>query len=265
MDKHPAPVKDSTQMRPRAGWTRRLGRHVLDQFYPPVCLNCEEAVATPDSLCARCWHGLRPITRPMCPVLGLPFEVPLGPDARSAEVEADPPPFERARSAVIYNDMAQRLVSRMKYSDKPELARFCARIMATACAEILDDAPVLVPVPLYRWRQWRRRYNQATELCRAVARRTGCEMIAGRVTRRRPTRQQVGLSAEQRARNVAGAFAVDPEFAGATGGRRVVLVDDVITTGATVKALTRELRRAGVDQIDVISFARVVIGPDMPI
>ncbi len=265
MDKRPAPVKDSAPAPARAGWLRRFGRHVLDQVYPPVCLNCAAPVATPDSLCARCWHGLRPITRPMCPVLGLPFEVPLGPDARSAAAEADPPPFDRARSALIYNDMAQTLVSQMKYGDKPELARFCARLMVTACAEILDGDPVLVPVPLYRWRQWQRRYNQATELCRAVALRSGCDMVAGRVTRKRRTRQQVGLSADQRARNVAGAFAVDPDFLAAAGGRRVVLVDDVITTGATVKALTRELRRAGVDQIDVISFARVVIGAEMPI
>lgn len=201
----------------------------------------------------------------MCPVLGLPFEVPLGPEARSAEAIADPPPFDRARSAFIYNEIARSIVSKLKYGDKPELARFCARTMATACAELLDGDPVLVPVPLHRARQWQRRYNQSTELCRELATITGLKMAPLLVRRKRRTKQQVGLTADQRARNVAGAFMVRADALAETSGRRVVIVDDVITTGATVKALTRVLKRAGIDQIDVISFARVVIGADLPI
>lgn len=201
----------------------------------------------------------------MCPRLGLPFEVFLGPDALSAAAIADPPPFDRARSAVVYNAVARALVSRLKYGDRPELARFCARLMAGAGAELWADGPVLVPVPLHRVRQIGRRYNQSNEIGRALARLTGLKLDAGLVVRTRRTRQQVGLSASQRARNVSGAFRVHPEALGRVAGRGVVIVDDVITTGSTVRAVTEALKRAGIEKIDVISFARVVIGTDEPI
>ena len=112
---------------------RWLGATLLDQLYPPVCLACDAPVATADALCTTCFRGLRPITAPLCPILGLPFEVSLGPDAVSAEAIAHPPNFDRARSAVVYNAMARGLVGKLKYGDRPELARFCARLMAGNC------------------------------------------------------------------------------------------------------------------------------------
>ena len=126
---------------------RWLGATLLDQLYPPVCLACDAPVASADALCSTCFRALRSITAPLCPVLGLPFEASLGPDARSAEAIADPPPFERARSAVVYNDVARALVGKLKYGDRPELARFCARLMAQAGHEIRFDpssAPDLI-------------------------------------------------------------------------------------------------------------------------
>lgn len=249
---------------PRSAW-RRLGGFLLDQLYPPNCIHCDVPVARADALCAVCWRGLRPITAPLCPVLGLPFEVSLGSDVLSAKAIADAPPFDRARSAFVYNDIARTIVSRLKYGDKPELAAFCAAAMRTAAPQLMQGDPVLVPVPLHRARQWRRRYNQSTEICRALSAATGHQTAQLLVKRRRHTRQQVGLSAEQRARNVAGAFVVNPEAVENLAGKRLVLVDDVITTGATVYALARCLRRAGFEHIDVISFARVVIGAELPI
>ena len=154
----------------------RLGAVALDQLYPPTCLHCEAPVATPDALCAACFTALRPITAPLCPRLGIPFEVSLGLDALSAEAIADPPPFDRARSAVLYNDVARTLVSRLKYGDRPELALFCARLMVLAGREFWAAGPVLVPVPLHGWRQFTRRYNQSAELARAVAGLTGLSL-----------------------------------------------------------------------------------------
>jgi ComF family protein len=235
---------------------------VLDQLYPPVCLACARPVATADALCAECFRTLRPITAPLCPVLGLPFEVSLGPEARSAEAIADPPPFDRARSAVVYNDVARALVGKLKYGDRPELARFCARLMARAGHELWGPDAVLVPVPLHRTRQFSRRYNQSTELARALSKLTGVPVDPLLAIRRKRTRQQVGLSGDARQRNVAGAFAPHPDALARLRGRRVVLVDDVITTGSTVKAVTRALKSGGADRIDVVSFARVVTGTD---
>ncbi|WP_423066448.1 ComF family protein [Devosia sp. CN2-171] len=243
----------------------RLGRGLLDFVYPPTCLDCGAPVATTASLCPGCFGKLRPITAPYCPVMGLPFEVSIGPDALSAEAIADPPPFDRARSAVLYTEVAQALVARMKYGDRPELAGFCARMMHGAGRDLWEGEPVLVPVPLHFWRQVSRRYNQSTELARALARLTGLKVDTGIVRRTRLTRQQVGLSKDARQRNVAGAFTPHRDAVARLKGRGVVLVDDVITTGSTVKAITRALKRAGVEKIDVISFARVVTGADLPI
>jgi ComF family protein len=244
---------------------RRLGGALLDLAYPPVCLNCEAPTATPDTLCPGCFKALRPITAPLCPVLGLPFAVSLGAETLSAEALADPPPFGRARAAVIYGEVASAIVSRLKYGDRPELARFCARLMAGAGHQLWADAPLLVPVPLHRARLRERRYNQSAELAHEIGRLTGLEVDTGLVRRNRRTRQQVGLSGDGRQRNVAGAFAVHPDILIRSRGRRIVLIDDVYTTGATVKAVTRSLRKAGVDAVDVVTFARVVIGADLPI
>lgn len=244
---------------------RRLGGLVLDLAYPPVCLNCDAPTATPDTLCAACFRALRPITAPLCPVMGLPFAVSLGPDALSAEALADPPPFARARAAVSYGEVARSLVSRLKYGDRPELARFCARLMAGAGHQLWADGPVLVPVPLHASRQRERRYNQSAELANLLGQIRGLTVDPSLVRRHRNTRQQVGLSGDGRQRNVAGAFAVHPDVVIRLAGRRVVLVDDVYTTGATTKAVTRSLLKAGVRDVDVITFARVVIGDDLPI
>ncbi|SFZ85789.1 comF family protein [Devosia enhydra] len=245
-----------------AAGMRALGRAVLDQLYPPVCLVCDAAIADPDAICAACFARLRPITRPFCPVLGLPFEVPMGPEARSAEAIAHPPPFDRARSAVLYNGIARGLVSRLKYGDRPEIARLCARLMAAAGREFWSEKPLLVPVPLHRGRLFARRFNQSAELAREVARITGLDCDHRLVIRRRPTRHQVGLSGDQRRRNLEGAFALAPDALRRLSGRPVVLIDDVITTGATVRTIARVLKRGGVERIDVLSFARVVIGAE---
>lgn len=253
-------------------WPRRLGQGarwagsmLLDLVYPPVCLSCEAPIVTANTLCPQCFTGLRPITAPLCPVMGLPFEVSIGAGALSAEALADPPPFGRARAAVIYNEMARTIVSRLKYGDRPELARFCARMMAGAGHELWRDAPILVPVPLHPSRQRERRYNQSAELAAALSRLTGLKTDPTLVRRTRKTRQQVGLSGNGRQRNVQAAFAVHPDILVRTRGKRIVLIDDVYTTGATTKAVTRTLLKAGIEAVDVMSFARVAIGSELPI
>ena len=244
---------------------RHIGMKLLDLLYPPVCLGCNAPTATSDTLCPQCFTTLRPITASLCPVMGLPFEIFMGAGTLSAEALADPPPFGRARAAVIYNEIARTLVSRLKYGDRPELAQFCARLMAGAGHELWTGDPILVPVPLHPARQRQRRYNQSGVLAVALGRLTGLRVEQNLVVRTRKTRQQVGLSWHGRQRNVAGAFAVHADFLARAGGRRVVLVDDVCTTGATTKAVTRALLKAQVGQVDIISFARVVIGAELPI
>ena len=242
-----------------------LGRFVLDQIYPPGCVACGAPLAADNALCAACFAGLVPISAPFCPVLGLPFDSDKGPEARSAEALADPPPFARARAALAYGEVAGLLVSRLKYGDRVELARFCARLMAGAGQEFWPADPVLVPVPLHPSRLRFRRYNQSMLLAHELGRLTGLRVDPHLVRRDRKTRQQVGLSGTGRLRNVQGAFSAHPRLLERLAGRSVVLVDDVYTTGATVKAITRVLLRQGAGQVDVLTFARVVIGGEPPL
>lgn len=238
---------------------------ILDFTFPPVCLACQDAVALSNALCSQCWSRLVPISAPLCPVLGLPFETDMGGSTLSMQAIANPPPFDRARSAVAYTEIARMLVSRMKYSDRPEIALFCARMMQGAGHELLGPDAVLVPVPLHRARQRQRRYNQSAELARALSGLAKRPMSTDLVSRHRRTAQQVGLNAAQRARNVEGAFRIDPRMVQRLEGRRVVLVDDVLTTGATVSAIAGALKRAGAPAVDVLSFGRVVFGGDMTV
>jgi ComF family protein len=258
-------VKDWTQRHWLGPGLRRLGTLVLDQLYPPVCAGCRAPLEHSDALCGACFAQLRPITEPLCPVLGLPFDSDQGDGALSAEAIADPPPFDRARAALSYGEMVGTLVSQLKYGDRPELARLCARLMAGAGRDLLANDALLVPVPLHPQRLRFRRYNQSFLLAQELARMTGLRIDPHLVQRHRQTRQQVGLSGDARTRNVQGAFVAHRDLLRRLGGRPIVIIDDVYTTGATVKAVTRALKRGGAERIDVLSFARVVIGADLPI
>jgi ComF family protein len=249
-----------------APWAERaaaLAAHcaaaALNVLYPPTCLACRAAIGTHGALCPRCWSAMRFIERPYCERLGTPFEQDLGDGLLSPQAMADPPVFARARAVARFEDgPARTLAHRLKYSDRAELARPIARWMARAGADILSEAHLLVPVPLHLTRLWRRRFNQAAMLAREIARETGKPCDVGALARVKATRSQVGLSRVQRAENMQGAFRVADRAE--VRARNVVLVDDVLTSGATANAAARVLLRAGARCVDVLVFARVVTG-----
>jgi len=183
----------------------------------------------------------------------------------SMEAIANPPAYARARAAVRYDDVARTLVHALKYQDRTDLAPAMGRWMARAGRELLDEADVLVPVPLHWRRGWSRRYNQSGVLARVIEAETGVRVAADGLRRIRPTEQQIGLSRTERASNVQGAFKVVSDRQSVIEGRRVVLIDDVLTSGATVDACARALLRAKAASVDVLVFARVVDGPRTPI
>lgn len=242
------------------GHAARLARSAADLALPPQCLACGKPIGDHGALCSSCWSKLRLIEKPYCARLGIPFSFDLGPGALSAEAIADPPPFDRCRAVVAYDDVGRDLVHGLKYRDRLELAAWMARWMARAGAEVVADAEAVVPVPLHVRRLWWRRYNQSALLGRTVADAAGKPLLANILRRIRATEQQVGLSPDMRDRNVRGAFQVPTADKASVAGRRVLLVDDVYTTGATAKACTRALLRAGAVAVDVLVFARVVRG-----
>lgn len=227
-------------------------------LFPPVCAGCRNLVREPGTLCAGCWPRVRFIERPWCEVTGVPFQHDMGEGAVSPAAIADPPPYARARAAVSYAGAARQIVQSLKYRDRTDLAPWMASWMLRAGSELLPDADLVVPVPLHRRRFFQRRFNQSAELGRHVARLAGLPFSAEALTRNRRTRQQVGLRANERQDNVRGAFRVVD--ASAIRGRRVLLIDDVITTGATVAAVSQALMKAGAREVDVLAFARALPG-----
>lgn len=243
---------------------RHAARLALDIALPTLCVACREPVDG-EGVCARCWAKLSFIAKPYCPRLGIPFVYDPGPDMLSMEAIADPPAYARARAAVRYDEVARTLVHALKYQDRTDLAPIMGRWMARAGHELLKDADMLIPVPLHWRRGWSRRYNQSGALGRVIERQAGVKLRGELLLRVRATEQQVGLSRPQRASNVQGAFGVSPDRRSQIPGRRVVLIDDVLTSGATVDACARALLRAKAAQVDVLVFARVVDAPKAPI
>ena len=241
---------------------RALGTAALDLVFSPSCLACRSGIAKTGALCAGCWGGIRFIERPFCERLGTPFPLDLGAEGLlSPDAIAHPPVFTRARAVAHFDDgPARRLVHRLKYGDRLELAQTMGAWMARAGDELLAEADVLVPVPLHRSRLVRRRFNQSALLARAVSARCGVPVDVDALTRVKATPAQVGLTRTQRALNVQGAFRVEQAQRAAIQGRNVVLVDDVLTSGATINAASRALLRGGARRVDVLVFARVVTG-----
>ncbi len=235
---------------------------------PPACAGCGAPVAGLGALCARCWRDLDFIEPPFCSRTGRPLAWEGSePAMESLPAILQDAPWHRLRAAVLYRGLARELVRRLKFHDRHEAATVMARLMWRAGRSLLESAAgetvLLVPVPLHPWRLWRRRYNQAAELGHHIGRLCQAQCAPLLLTRRVNTAPQTGLSGAQRRRNVRDAFIVPPQAQSQVAGRPIVLVDDVLTTGATAAACCRALLAAGAERVDVLVFA--LAGVDAPL
>ena len=235
---------------------RRAAGAVLDLLLPPRCLRCGEAVDTAGALCAPCWRAITFLGSPCCACCGLPFPYDQGADALCGACARERPTFARARAALRYDEESRRLILALKHGDRLHLAPSLGLWMRRAGAQLIAEADVIVPVPLHWTRLFARRYNQAAVLAHALAPAGGPPVGADFLLRRRRTPSQGKRNAAGRRRNVAGAFAIGRR--GDVKGRRVLLVDDVFTTGATVEECARVLLRAGARHVDALTLARTV-------
>lgn len=240
-----------------ASWPARM-------LFPPVCPGCRKQVTQPGTLCGTCWPRLRFLEKPWCEVMGTPFAHDFGAGFLSAEAIANPPPFARARAAVAYSGVARQMVQGLKFRDRTDLAPWMARWMLRAGAELIAEADVVVPVPLHWRRFFWRQFNQSAELARTIAALAELPFAPTAVRRVKRTRQQVGLGQREREDNVRAAFTVPAQGEIEIHGRRVLVIDDVYTTGATVAAVTRALKKGGASAVDVLTFARVLPGDFRP-
>lgn len=241
---------------------RRAGEIVLGVLLPRQCLLCRSVTTPdgPDGLCAACWQRIQFLSEPMCRICGVP-----GGAAGIGNTEAPhcgaclaaPPSYGRGRAVFVYDEASRQLVTHFKFGDGLEAVPTFGRWMARAGADLLSEADILVPVPLHWRRLVARRFNQAAVLAAAIERETALPVAVDALVRARATRHQVGLSERARARNVAGAFRLGPRGRVQVEGRRVVLVDDVLTSGATVEACAKALLRGGAAAVDVLTLGRV--------
>lgn len=237
----------------------RLGLGVLDALLPPHCLSCDAPVERQGAQCADCFRQLVRVTAPLCLCCGVPFRHAgqAGPGGLCPACLARPPAFAAARAALRYDDGARRLVLPFKHADRPELAAPLARLMAQAGAELLARADILAPVPLHWRRLVARRYNQAALLAQRLSALSGRPCLPDLLRRHRATPPLGEHGAEARAALLADAFRLTPAGARRVTGRRILLVDDVMTSGATAEACARVLRAAGAGGVDVLAAARV--------
>ena len=247
-------------MRQTVGRAARMaGRFTLDLLLPPHCLTCDQPVDTPGQFCTACFERTHFITAPCCTRCGVPFET-TGRGGMSGECPicvADPPPWGEARAALRYDEQAKRLILPFKYGDRVETARALASMMARAGASLLREADWLVPVPLHRRRMLSRRYNQAALLARALSRSSGRPALLDGLRRVRATNPLAEMSPARRNAEMEAAIVVRPGRRARLEGARVLLIDDVLTSGATARACVAALLGAGATRVDVLAAARV--------
>ncbi len=224
-------------------------------IWPPACMGCGADVSDPHGLCSECWHDLRLVSGPRCTHCAHAMPEEYGGDGQCGACDGLRLLWNGARAATVYGGVSRRLILSLKHGDRPDIARPMAAWMRRAGADILSSADLVIPVPLHWTRRVKRRMNQSAELSRRIAGELRLGHGPGILIRTRPTGSQRGRSFEQRRRNVEGAFACPVPHR--VAGKRVVLVDDVMTTGATLNASARVLHAAGAASIDVLVFARV--------
>jgi ComF family protein len=238
---------------------RRLGLRLLDFLFPPLCAACRSPVSAAHSLCSTCWGRIAFLSDPFCAVCGFPFEYDTGPDTLCAGCRQRFPAFDTARALMRYDETSRNPILALKRADRLDLVPAFARWIERPGRELLEAADLIVPVPLHRWRLWRRRFNQSALIAMALGRLSGKPVDCFVLRRVRPTPSQGEMpSASARRRNVRGAFRADGPRSDGIAGKTILLIDDVFTTGATIEACARALKRAGAGRIFVLTLARVV-------
>ena len=232
---------------------------MVDFVLPPACPVCRNLVGGNDGICAACWRKLEFITPPICYRTGVPLAEDPGPEGACLAAIIDPPPHHRARAPLTYTGIGAQFIRRMKYRDQSEWATLLAPLILRLVMPSFASADILMRLPMNRWRSARRRFNQPAELARLLSRLTGLPMLLQVLERHHATAQQVGLTRAAQRTNLRGAFRVREAEKVRLAGRHILLVDYVLTTGATVEACTRTLLRAGVEAVDVVTLARVVM------
>lgn len=240
-----------------------LKTSLIDMIFPPRCLACPETTDAPHGLCPACWRDTHFIAGPVCGKCGVPLMGAGSPEDHCESCRRHPPAWDRGAAAVIYEGAGRRMVLALKHGDRLDMVRPLAGWMHAAGRELIAEADVIAPTPLHWRRLLKRRYNQSGELAKRLGRLSGKAVAVDLLTRIRQTIPQEGMDRATRAANQAGVFAVAPRRRAAVEGRTVLLVDDVLTSGATLSACADCLREAGARRVHVLALARVAFADSL--
>jgi len=232
-------------------------RRFLNILYPPQCLKCGAPVADSASLCASCWPEIPFVASPQCEACGLPFEFDLGPGALCGACTQERPSYDQARAAFLYTPASREMVLRYKHADSIHMTKAFAAWMIRAGSNLIDESDLAIPVPLHWSRLLSRRYNQAALLAQAIGKKKTIPVNTNILLRRKKTKSQGYMTRPQRHRNLQGAFHVPVNKRQILKDKTVLLVDDVMTSGATVNTCARVLKRHGTRKVNILTLARV--------
>lgn len=231
----------------------------VDLLWPPVCPSCGTSVQDAARLCVKCWEAMTFIVPPQCVCCGLPLPDALDDFTLCGECFRARPPFECARAACVYDQASRALILPFKHADRTDLLPTLINLLQRPAAPLLAKADIVAPVPLHWTRLLSRRYNQAALISNKLAAMGSTKSIPDLIIRKKRMPSQGGQSKRGRHQNVKGAFKVRARFRPQLRDQRVLLVDDVMTTGATVSEVSRVLLRAGASAVDVITISRAVL------
>lgn len=230
---------------------------LLEYIFPSVCSNCLAPVETSNNICSSCWKDIDFIMPPFCEIKGTPFPFNIEEGTISASALKNPPYYDKARAVALYESTIRELIHKLKYKDRHELTTLLVKWMKQAGRELLSETDLIIPIPLYKTRLWRRRFNQSAILAKRLAQQTRLPYDCSILIRRKKTKSQVGLTAKERQQNLKNAFFIEESKRETITDKSILIIDDVITTGVTVNTAASILKNEGASKVNILSLAIV--------
>lgn len=237
--------------------TKETSKSLIDYLFPPVCLNCLTPLEEPHKVCSDCWQNIEFLVAPLCEIKGTPFPFDLEPGTISATAIKNPPEYDKARGVAAYQGTMKDLIHKLKYNDRHELLNLLVNWMKFSGKELIQQSDLIVPIPLYKSRLWERRFNQSALLAKRLSEQTKTPYDCSIFHRKKKTRSQVGLTSKERYQNLKNAFIIEEEKRSKLQGKSILVIDDVITTGATINSAAIALKKSGARSVNILSLAIV--------